>query len=205
MILASTQLWWHLTRATGLVAWGLSAATVLWGLALSTRALGRRPRAPWLLDLHRFLGGATVVFVVLHLLSLWADSYVTFGFRELLVPMASTWKPGAVTLGLIVFYLLIAVEATSLVMQRLPRRLWHAVHLSSYLVFVAGSAHLLWAGTDADHVALRCDGRRRRRRNPLLPRLSARRSGPPRQRTPGSRPSVHLTGRSRRHENCNLF
>jgi sulfoxide reductase heme-binding subunit YedZ len=114
-----------------------------------------RNRAPWLLDLHRFLGGATVVFVVLHLLSLWADSYVTFGFRELLVPMASTWKPGAVTLGLVAFYLLIAVEATSLVMQRLPRRLWHAVHLSSYLVFVAGSAHLLWAGTDADHIALR--------------------------------------------------
>jgi sulfoxide reductase heme-binding subunit YedZ len=155
MTLASTQLWWHLSRATGLVAWGLSAATVLWGLALSTRALGRRPRAPWLLDLHRFLGGATVVFVALHLLSLWADSYVTFGFRELLVPMASTWKPGAVTLGVIAFYLLIAVEATSLVMQRLPRRLWHAVHLSSYLVFVAGSAHLLWAGTDADNVALR--------------------------------------------------
>jgi DMSO/TMAO reductase YedYZ heme-binding membrane subunit len=155
MILASTQLWWHLARATGLVAWGLSVATVLWGLALSTRALGRRPRAPWLLDLHRFLGGATVVFVALHLLSLWADSYVTFGFRELLVPMASTWKPGAVTLGLIAFYLLIAVEVTSLMMQRFPRRLWHAVHLSSYLVFVAGSAHLLWAGTDADHVALR--------------------------------------------------
>jgi DMSO/TMAO reductase YedYZ heme-binding membrane subunit len=69
--------------------------------------------------------------------------------------MASTWKPGAVTLGVVAFYLLIVVEATSLVMQRLPRRLWHAVHLSSYLVFVAGSAHLLWAGTDANNIALR--------------------------------------------------
>jgi len=155
MILASTQLWWHLSRATGIVAWGLATAAVLWGLALSTRALGSRPRAPWLLDLHRFLGGAAVVFVALHLVGLWADSYVSFGPRELFVPMASAWKPGAVALGVIAFYLLLAVEVTSLVMARLPRRIWHLVHLTSYLVFVAGSIHLLWAGTDAPTLALR--------------------------------------------------
>lgn len=155
MIVASTQLWWHLSRATGIVAWGLAAAAILWGLALSTRALGSRPRAPWLLDLHRFLGGATVVFVGLHLVGLWADSYVSFGPRELFVPMASGWRPGAVTLGVIALYLLLAVELTSLFMSRLPRRLWHLVHLTSYLVFVTGSVHLLWAGTDAPTLALR--------------------------------------------------
>lgn len=155
MILASTQLWWHVSRAAGLVAWGLSVAAVLWGLALSTRALGGRPRAPWLLDLHRFLGGATVVFVGLHLIGLWADSYVSFGPRELLVPMASAWKPGAVTVGVIAFYCLLAVELSSLVMHKLPKRWWHGVHLLSYVVFMGGTAHLLWAGTDSHHVALR--------------------------------------------------
>ena len=44
----------------------LAAASVLWGMALSTRALGARPKAPWLLDLHRFLGGMTVLFVGAH-------------------------------------------------------------------------------------------------------------------------------------------
>jgi sulfoxide reductase heme-binding subunit YedZ len=154
MILASTQFWWHLSRAAGLVAWGLSVVAVVWGMALSTRALGSRPRAPWLLDLHRFLGGLTVVFVGLHLLGLWADSYVAFGLAEFLLPMASNWKPGAVTLGVLAFYVLIAVEVTSLLMARLPKKVWHAVHLTSYLVFVAGTLHLLLAGTDAKNPAL---------------------------------------------------
>jgi predicted ferric reductase len=154
MILASTQFWWHLSRAAGIVAWSLSVIAVMWGMALSTRALGSRPRAPWLLDLHRFLGGLAVVFVGVHMLSLWADSYVTFGLAELLVPMASSWKPGAVTWGVVAFYVLIAVEITSLLMARLPRRLWRGVHMASYVVFVSGTLHLLLAGTDASNPAL---------------------------------------------------
>jgi hypothetical protein len=155
MIVASSQVWWHIARASGIVAWALAAATVLWGLALSTRALGPRPRAPWLLDLHRFLGGLTVVFVAVHLIGLWADSYVTFGLTELFVPMASAWRPGAVAWGIVAFYLLLAVEITSLLQSHLPKRVWRGVHLSSYALFTAGTIHLLTAGTDADNVVLR--------------------------------------------------
>ncbi len=150
MILASSQIWWHVSRAAGIVAWALSGAAVLWGLALSTRALGGRPRAPWLLDLHRFLGGLTILFVGFHLVGLWADSYVTFGARELFVPMASSWKPGAVTVGVLAFYGLLAVELTSLMKARLPKRFWHGVHLTSYAIFLASTVHMLWAGTDAN-------------------------------------------------------
>ncbi|MSW45983.1 MAG: ferredoxin-NADPH reductase, partial [Actinobacteria bacterium] len=56
-ILASTKVWWYVSRSAGIVGWALCAASVLWGMALSTRALGRKPSAPWLLDLHRFIGG----------------------------------------------------------------------------------------------------------------------------------------------------
>ena len=58
----SSQLFWFTARASGIVAWGLAAASVVWGLALSTRLLGRRPRPGWLLDLHRFLGGLALSF-----------------------------------------------------------------------------------------------------------------------------------------------
>jgi hypothetical protein len=50
------RLWWYLARATGLTAWWLLCIAVFWGLLLSTRALGDRPRTAWLLDLHRMLG-----------------------------------------------------------------------------------------------------------------------------------------------------
>jgi len=145
----SPQIWWFASRATGVVAWILATTSVVWGLALATRALGKQPRAPWLLDLHRHLGGLTVLFVLAHMGALWADSFVELGPRELLVPMASAWKPEPVTWGVIGLYMLLGVELTSLVKHRMPKRLWHAVHLVSYLAWVASTVHFLRAGTDA--------------------------------------------------------
>jgi hypothetical protein len=65
----SSQVFWFTARASGIVAWGLAAASVVWGLALSTRLLGRRPRPAWLLDLHRYLGGLALAFTGVHVLS----------------------------------------------------------------------------------------------------------------------------------------
>jgi DMSO/TMAO reductase YedYZ heme-binding membrane subunit len=46
-------------------------------------------------------------------------------------------------------WLLVAVEATSLLMKRLPRRIWRWIHLSSYAVFLLASLHAAFAGTDS--------------------------------------------------------
>jgi DMSO/TMAO reductase YedYZ heme-binding membrane subunit len=149
------ELWWYVARATGLVAWVFSIASIGWGLALSTRALGKRPKAPWLLDLHRFLGALTVALVVAHMGALVADSYAHFDVADLLLPMASTWKPGPVAWGVVAFWLLLAIEVTSLFMRRLPKRWWRGVHLTSYLVAVTSTVHGLQAGTDAGHPVVR--------------------------------------------------
>src|SRR5436305_1464020 len=96
------------------------AASVLWGLALSTKALGRRPRPAWLLHLHRFLGAAALVFTALHVATIALDSYVDFGLTQLFVPFTGSWHPVAVAWGIIGFYLLVAVELTSLLRARIP-------------------------------------------------------------------------------------
>lgn len=150
----STQLWWHVARASGIVGWALVTASVVFGLWVSLRLTRARPRPAWVLDLHRFLGGLSVIFVGVHLAGLVADSYAHFGLGELLVPFASSWKPTAVAWGIVGVYLLVAVEATSLVMRRLPRRLWRAIHLSSYGIFVFSTIHMFTAGTDAGSAAL---------------------------------------------------
>ncbi|HEX9995094.1 MAG TPA: ferric reductase-like transmembrane domain-containing protein [Acidimicrobiales bacterium] len=145
------QLMWYVTRSSGLVSWGLCSAAVIWGLALSTRALGKKPPAPWLLDLHRFLGGLSVVFVAVHVGGAVADNYVHFGWADVLVPMASEWRPGAVAWGVVGLYVLVAIELTSLLMRRLPKKLWHTVHLTSFVLFVSATIHGLAAGADADN------------------------------------------------------
>ena len=141
--------WWFVARASGLVAWALLALAVVWGLALSTKTFGRNPKPAWLLDLHRHLGGLAVVFTGVHLAGLFADTYVVFGWRELFIPFASTWKPGAVAWGIVAFYALIAVEITSLLQRHLPRTWWRRVHFLSFPLFVFATAHLVTAGTDS--------------------------------------------------------
>jgi len=71
-----SQTWWYLARATGITAWVLLALSVVWGLLLSTSVLKSWSTPKWLLDVHRFLGGLALVFTVLHLAGLVADSYV---------------------------------------------------------------------------------------------------------------------------------
>ena len=154
-VMAASNLWWYTTRSSGLVAWGMLTASVLVGLALSTRALGRRPRANWLLDLHRFLGGAAVVFVAVHVLALVGDSYVHFGLVDLLVPFASGYRAGAVAWGIVGMYVLLAVELTSLLRRRLPTRIWRFVHYLSFPLFVVATVHAVTAGTDRDAPLLR--------------------------------------------------
>jgi predicted ferric reductase len=130
-------------------------ASVLWGLALSTKALGRRPRASWLLDLHRFFGACAVVFTTVHVTAIVADSYVHFGLVDVLVPLASAWHPLAVAWGIVGLYLLVAVEVTSLLRARLPKRAWRATHLLSFPLFAVATIHGLSSGTDATTPLLR--------------------------------------------------
>ena len=115
------QLIWYLARASGIVTWALLAASVIWGLALTTKALGKRPRPAWLLDLHRFLGGLAVVFLGIHMTSIALDTYVNFGPVSLLVPLTGSWHPVAVAWGIVSAYLLAAVELTSLLRSQIPR------------------------------------------------------------------------------------
>ncbi len=145
----SEQLWWYVARSGGIVALALTGLSVIWGLLYSTKLLRGRPAPRWTLDLHRFLGGAAVTFTAIHVAALVLDSYVHFGWAEILIPFASEWKPAAVAWGIVTTYLLLAVQATSLLMRRIPRRWWKLVHFSSYGLFWTGLIHGITAGTDA--------------------------------------------------------
>lgn len=149
----SLPLTWYLTRSTGIVAWAALTIAVVLGLSVTGRALGRRPTLAWLNDLHRGAAATAVAFTALHLAALVADSYVEFGLREVLVPMASEWRPLAVTYGVVALYLLALVHWTSLARERIPRRVWRAIHWASFPLQVTATLHYVEAGTDADHPA----------------------------------------------------
>ncbi len=149
MIFAAS-VWWYLARSSGLIAGVLLVAAFVWGVLLSTQLVKPVKRAAWLLDLHRWLGGLTVVFVVLHLVGLLADSYVEFDLASIFVPFASEWRPAAVTWGVAGLYILTAVQLTSWqpVRARLSRKVWRAVHLLSFPLLWVVAMHSGAAGTD---------------------------------------------------------
>lgn len=144
----NARLWWYVSRSSGLVAWALLTASTLWGLALTTRAMARRAASRWLLDLHRFLGGLSLAFVAVHLGATVADSFVHFGLADVLVPLASAWHPVWVAWGIVGFYLLLAVEITSLLRRHLSHRLWRSVHAVSFVLFPVVTVHALLTGPD---------------------------------------------------------
>jgi methionine sulfoxide reductase heme-binding subunit len=148
----NSHLWWYLARGAGITSWFFGATSVMTGLLLSSKAT-LKPRPNWQLDLHRYQGALSLSMLGLHLASLVADSYAHFGLREILVPAASTWKPLAVSWGVVAMYLLGAVQITSLLRKRIPPRIWRAVHLSSLLAYLLSTAHFWQAGTDHKRAA----------------------------------------------------
>ncbi len=140
---------WYVARASGLIAWLLLAAATLWGLAMATKILGRRPRANWMLDMHRWLGGTALALTGIHVGALLVDQYIHFDLASVLVPFASSWSPLAVTFGVVSLYLLLAVELTSLARAQLPHDIWRKVHYASFPLFLTATVHGLTAGTDS--------------------------------------------------------
>jgi predicted ferric reductase len=143
-----SRTWWWLTRSAGVVAWVVVAAAVVWGLLASTKMIRRRGVPAWILDLHRYLGTLTIVFVALHVVGVWLDSFVKFDAKQLFGPFASTWRPHAVAWGIFAMYLLLAIQTTSWAMRKLPRKLWHRVHVLSVPMLVLATVHGFLAGTD---------------------------------------------------------
>lgn len=149
--MSNPQFWWHLSRATGIVTWGIFTASCLWGILLSTRMLKPHDRPAWLLDLHTWLGALSIFGIGIHMAAIVGDSYVHFGAADVFIPFASSWKSSAVAWGVIAFYLVVAVQFSSLLIKKIPKPLWRYIHLTSYLSFVLISVHSITAGTDRNN------------------------------------------------------
>ena len=143
------QIWWYVARGSGIIGWLMLTASVLWGIFLATDLFPKHRRPAWLLDLHRWLGGLTVSFVVIHLIALMADSYIQFSLADLLVPFKADYKPLPVAVGVLAMWCLIAVQLTSLARRHLPKSFWRGVHFTSYVAFWLTSLHSTFAGTDS--------------------------------------------------------
>lgn len=140
--------WWYLARSSGLTAWLLLVASLVMGTMASGRLTERSGARRWLLDLHPWVSGLALSAVVLHILAIVADSAVDISLTQGLVPFASPWRASAVAWGAVAFWLMVAVQGTSLARASIPKRWWHGIHLTSYVVAVLATLHSILSGSD---------------------------------------------------------
>ncbi len=156
------EVWWYAIRAAGLMTWATTATSIVLGLLLSLGATRQRakflPTKPWLIDLHRFVGGMSVVFLLIHIVALWVHDFIDFDAVHLAIPGTSPWRPLAVAWGVVAAWMMLAIEGSSLIKDRIPERLWHGIHLLSYLVAILGTVHAITAGSDMGNPIVRTVG-----------------------------------------------
>ena len=151
-LLSNVPWTWLLIRASGVTAWGLLTAVVVWGLLLKTRLLGKLAGPQTLLLMHRWLSVLALSFLALHMILLLVDPVVRFTPVQVLVPFAAPWEPLAVGLGALAFWMLIPVSVIGRLRTRLGKsgNTWfRRTHLIAYAAWPVATAHYVLAGTDA--------------------------------------------------------
>jgi len=141
---------WVFARASGVTSYVLLLALVLTGLGLAHPWVARLrgPRPTTRLALHASLATFTLVFTLLHVVVLATDKWAQVGWRGALLPMASTYRPVPVTLGVLALWAGLVTGLTARWAGRVGGRVWWPVHKAAAGVFVLAWAHSVLTGTD---------------------------------------------------------
>ncbi len=140
---------WQYIRASGITAYILFAVSTLWGVALSSKAVKDWSPGPLSMLLHASTSWLGVGFAALHALLLLFDQYVPYRPVEILIPFTGPYRPIAVGLGTITFWLMVLVAFSFAAKKRIGHRRWKLLHYTSYAGFFTVTVHALLAGTDA--------------------------------------------------------
>jgi sulfoxide reductase heme-binding subunit YedZ len=139
---------WFIIRGSGIVAFSLLSASLLWGLMVSTKVFGRAIKAKGLQWLHESLGLAAVLATTIHVVSLSMDEYIDFSWADILIPGFTEWQPLAAALGGVAFWSLLVVALSFYVKKWIGQNLWRSIHYLSFGTFVAALLHGIFSGTD---------------------------------------------------------
>jgi methionine sulfoxide reductase heme-binding subunit len=140
---------WDVARAGGFTAYILLTLAVIVGLALSTQL--QSPRFwPRLInnELHNFLTLLGTVFLGVHVLAVIVDPFTHFGLNEVLIPLASHYRPFWLALGIVGLYLGIAIGISTLLRKHIGYKWWRRLHVLTLGIFVLATIHGLGTGSD---------------------------------------------------------
>jgi sulfoxide reductase heme-binding subunit YedZ len=147
--LNSTQIWWYVTRASGLTGYFLLWLSMVWGFAIPTGLARPLLENVFSYDFHEHLSLLGLGFVMVHVGVLLFDKYLPFNIIQLLIPFIDPYRPFWVGLGIISFYILFVVTFTFYLRQKIGAKLFRSIHVLSLVSYLGTTLHGLFAGTDS--------------------------------------------------------
>jgi methionine sulfoxide reductase heme-binding subunit len=146
---------WDLGRASGVVS--LALLTVVVALGVVTRSGRPLPGLPRFAvsAVHRSASLLAVVFLVLHIVTLTLDPQSQLKWIDAVIPFGSHFKPLWIGLGALSLDLMAALVVTSLLRQRIGRRVWRAIHWTAYALWPFAVLHTIGSGTDMKQAWMR--------------------------------------------------
>ena len=147
--------WWLVSDASGTLALVLVSLSVLLGLAMAARVLGRPALRRTAARLHEHVALMALSAIALHGLALLGDHWLKPGWRGITIPFALSYRPGFTGIGIIAGYLAGLLGPSFYLRRRLGARRWRSMHRWIVLVWVLSVVHALGAGSDAAKLWLR--------------------------------------------------
>jgi sulfoxide reductase heme-binding subunit YedZ len=145
---------WVILRAAGIGAYVMVFLSVAWGLIATTSLIGKRVSRASATTVHQFIATTGLVLLGVHLAGLVVDPFMPFGVREIAIPMASAYRPVAVTTGVVAMYTMVGVIVLSWMRKTIGTTWWRRSHLLAVPVFAMSLVHGLLAGTDSQRPAM---------------------------------------------------
>jgi predicted ferric reductase len=144
----STQIWWYVTRASGIIAYLLLWLSSVLGLAVTSKYLDGLLDRLFTYDFHEFISLLGLAFMLVHALVLMLDHYLPYTLTQVLVPFTSPYRPFWVGFGVISFYIIVLVTVTFYLRSRIGTRSFRVIHYLSLLGYLGATLHGYFSGTD---------------------------------------------------------
>jgi sulfoxide reductase heme-binding subunit YedZ len=139
---------WYLTRGSGVVALLLLTASVALGVVNQVRWRNDALPRFALQDVHKNVSLLAVAVIGLHVITSVFDSFAPIGWRDVVLPFLSSYRPVWLGLGTLASDIFLAILITSLLRPRIDYRVWRFVHWLSYTCWPIALLHSLGTGSD---------------------------------------------------------
>ena len=150
---------WYFIRGAGFAALFLMFLLMISGIGHITGLTYKyiEPIKSW--AIHKAIAFGLVFAILVHVIFLLFDHYVSFSLPQIFVPFLNKYTNGTslfgvnfgmfvVAFGIISMYLVFLIVLTSLGWIDTKKKLWKWVHYSSYIAAIMVFIHALGAGTD---------------------------------------------------------